>query len=156
MSFDSNGKVKITRSQQIPTSLNCGSSQLYGVEGDWQIVDYPQHPECAGCQFEIKSRDGSQHAYHLHARVVNNLNCSLEYNPSSKVWQPSHVMSTMMAGPPEEMRKESVVSSLISGIKHLEVQGQGQLVIQTNSGEQVRLERFEKAAPAAVTQNIFE
>jgi len=156
VSFDSDGKVKISRSQQIPTSLNRGSSQFNGVEGDWQIVDYPQHPECAGYQFEIKSRDGSQQAYHLHARVVNNLNCSLEYNPSSNVWKPSHVMSTMMAGPPEEMRKESVVSSLISGIQHLDVQGQGQLVIQTNSGEQVRLERFGKAAPAAVTQNIFE
>jgi hypothetical protein len=93
--------------------------------------------------------------YHLHTHVVNHLNCNLERNSTTKEWKPSHVMSTMMAGSPEEMNKESVISTLISGIKRLDVQGQQQLTIQTNGGEQIRLDRFSKPAPLAVTQNIF-
>jgi heat shock protein HslJ len=65
-------------------------------------------------------------------------------------------MSTMMAGPPEQMKKESVVSNLISGIQRLEVQGGQQLIIQTNDGQQVQLERYTVEAPEAVTQNIFD
>ncbi|CAF4250140.1 unnamed protein product, partial [Adineta steineri] len=70
-------------------------------------------------------------------------------------WKSSHVMSTKMLGPPEEMKREDAVSSLISSIQNLEVQGQEQLIIRTNQSEQIRLERFEKSAPSAVTQNIF-
>jgi len=64
-------------------------------------------------------------------------------------------MSTRKGGPPELMKKEGVVHQLISGIHRLEVQGQEQLIIHTESGEQIRLERFEKAAPSPVTKNIF-
>ncbi|CAF4192219.1 unnamed protein product [Adineta steineri] len=60
-----------------------------------------------------------------------------------------------MLGSPDEMKREDAVSSLISSIQNLEVQGQEQLIIRTNQGEQIRLERFEKSAPSAVTQNIF-
>ncbi|UJR20432.1 hypothetical protein I4U23_023563 [Adineta vaga] len=155
VSFSSNGKVKISRSQNIPSGLNRTAPQYNGVEGDWKIVDFPQHSECIGCQLEIQRQDGSQHMYHLYARVVNNLSCRLEFTSSLNEWKPSHVMSTMMAGPPEEMEKETVVSGLISNIQRLNVQGQGQLIIQTKNGEQVRLERFTKAGPSAVTQNIF-
>jgi hypothetical protein len=147
--------VKLSRSQQIPTALNRGAPQHHGVEGDWKIVNYPQHPECTGCQLEIKQEEGSQNAYNLHAHVVNNVSCRVEHNSSSNEWKPSHVMSTMMLGPPEEMKKEAVVSTLISSIQRLEAQGQNQLLIRTNNGEEVRLERFNREAPSAVTTNIF-
>ncbi|CAF1120638.1 unnamed protein product [Adineta steineri] len=156
VSFEANGQVKISRSQQIPSRLNRTGLQYNGVEGHWKIVDYPQHPECDGCQLEIKVQDDdNKNIYHIHARVVNSLNCGLEYNSSSNQWKSSHVMSTKMLGPPEEMKREDAVSSLISSIQNLEVQGQEQLSIRTNNGEQIRLERFEKSAPSAVTQNIF-
>jgi len=151
--FNSNGKVKISRSQQIPTSLNRGSAQFTGVEGNWQITDYSQHPECVGVRFEIKAEN--QNTYRLHSRVVNSLGCSLKHNPTNNQWNVSPVMSTMMMGPPEMMNKESVINKLISGIQHLNVQGDQQLVIETNNGQQVRLERFEVGAPPPVTQNIF-
>ncbi len=61
----------------------------------------------------------------------------------------------MMAGPPEAMNKESVVNKLISNIQHLDVQGEQKLVIQTNNGQQVQLERFAVTPPSPVTQNIF-
>ncbi|CAF4636131.1 unnamed protein product, partial [Rotaria magnacalcarata] len=67
----------------------------------------------------------------------------------------SAIMSTLMAGPPEEMHKESLISSFISGIYRVETQGQHQLVIQTNNGDQARLERFAVPPPSPVTQNIF-
>jgi len=152
VSFSSNGVVKISRSQQIPTSLNRESSQSTGVEGTWQIVDYPEHTECVGVQIQIKHQN--QNTYHLHSRIVNTLNCTLEYHPTNNQWTSSAVLSTRMSGSPSAMNKENKVSQLISGIQSLDVQGNQQLVIQTN-GQQVQLERFAVAAPAAVTQNIF-
>ncbi|CAF4437542.1 unnamed protein product, partial [Adineta steineri] len=138
VSFDANGQVKISRSQQIPSRLNRTGLQFNGIEGDWKIVDYPQHPECDGCQFEIKQQDDNKNNYHLHAHVVNSLNCRLEFNSSSNQWKTSHVMSTMMLGPPEEMKREEAVSSLISNIQNLEVHGEEQLIIRTNRDEQIR------------------
>jgi hypothetical protein len=61
----------------------------------------------------------------------------------------------MIGGPPEAMNKESVINKLISDIQRLVVQGEQQLVIQTNNGQQIQLERFAVAAPSPVTQNIF-
>ena len=86
---------------------------------------------------------------------MNNLNCTLEHNPSNNQVQVSPIISTMMAGPPEQMQKETAVNQLISGIQSLEVQGEQQLVLQTNNGQQVQLERFVVGAPSPVTQNIF-
>jgi len=60
-----------------------------------------------------------------------------------------------MGGPSELMKKESLVSELISSVKNLEIQNNQQLVIETDRGEQVRLERFIKPAPSPVTENIF-
>jgi hypothetical protein len=153
VSFNSNGKAKISRSQQIPTSLNRTSLQFTGVEGAWKITNYSQHPECVGVEFEIKKEN--QNNYRLHTHVVNGLNCTLTYNPSNNHWTPSHVLSTMMMGPPAAMAKENVISTLISGIQRLDAQGDQQLVLQTNNGEQVRLQRFEVPGPQPVTQNIF-
>lgn len=151
--FNSNGTVKITRSQQAPTSLNRSALQFTGVEGTWKIADYQQHPECVGVQFEFKKQN--QNTYGLHTRVVNSLNGTLQHNPSNNEWKASTVMSTRMGGPPEMMAKENVVSRLISGILRLDVQGEQQLIIQTNNGEKVNLERFAVAGPQPVTQNIF-
>ncbi len=133
--------------------MNRGSLPFTGVEGTWKISNYSQHPECVGVKFEIKNQN--ENTYRLHSRVVNSLNCTLEHHPTNNQWKVSPVMSTRMAGPPEAMNKENVVNQLISGIQYLEVQGQQQLVIQTNNGEQVQLERFVEAAPSPVTQNIF-
>jgi len=153
VSFNSNGTVKIARSQQIPSSLNRGSTQFTGIEGHWKIAKNPQNPESAGVELEIKKQD--QNTYRLHSRVVNNLNCTLEHNPSNNQVKVYPIMSTKMAGPPEQMKKENVVSQLISSTQALEVQGEQQLVLQTNNGQQVQLERFVVGAPSPVTQNIF-
>jgi hypothetical protein len=152
VSFSSNGEVKISRSQQIPTSLNRESSQSTSVEGTWKIVDYPEYTECVGVQIEIKHQN--QNTYRLHSRIVNNLNCTLEYHPANNQWTPSAILSTRMAGSPSAMDKENKVSKLISGIQNLNVQGDQQLIIQTND-QQVQLERFVVPTPAAVTKNIF-
>lgn len=155
VSFDANGKVKITRSQQIPTTLDRGSVQYHGVEGHWKIVEYPQHRQCVGCQFEIQRSDEGQNHYRVHAHVVNNMSCQLEHNSTTNTWRASPVMSTMMMGPPDQMEKEQAINNLMSGIQALNVDSNQNLVIRTNAGEQVRLQRFTTPAPPAVTQNIF-
>ncbi|CAF1440667.1 unnamed protein product [Rotaria sordida] len=153
VSFNSNGKVKISRLQQIPKSLERTSAEFTGVNGHWKIIDYPPHPECIGCKFEIKHEN--QNTYHLHARVVNSMNCSLQHDSTSNQWKSSPVVSTMMMGPPEDMKKEGLIGNLISDIQRLEVPDQQHLIIRTNNGIQAQLERFTVPAPAAVTQNIF-
>ncbi|CAF1274658.1 unnamed protein product [Rotaria magnacalcarata] len=153
VSFNANGKVKIYRSQEIPMSLERSSLEFTGINGNWKIIDYPQHRECVGYQFEIANEN--ENRFSLHARVINSLNCHLQYNPANNQWKTSAIMSTLMAGPPEEMHKESLISSFISGIYRVETQGQHQLVIQTNNGDQARLERFAVPPPSPVTQNIF-
>ncbi|CAF2522283.1 unnamed protein product [Rotaria sp. Silwood2] len=153
ISFNTNGKVKINRSQQIPKLLERASPEFAGVDGNWKIIDYSPHPECVGCKFEIKSENPNM--YRLHAHVVNSMNCCLEYNPENNQWKSSPLMATMMMGPPEAMKKENLVGNLISNIQHLEIQGQQHLVIKTNNGEQARLERYTVSAPSPVTQNIF-
>lgn len=153
VSFSSNGSARISRSQQVPTSLNRSAAKFAGIEGHWRIANNSKNPETVGVEFEIKKSD--QQAYRLHSRVVNNLNCTLEHNPSNNQVKVSPLMSTMMAGPPAQMNKEQAVSQLISGIQSLTGQGEQQLILQTNDGQQVQLERFEAAAPSPVTQNIF-
>jgi len=79
----------------------------------------------------------------------------LEYDPSNDQWKVSHKISTLMGGSTEEMKKEYIVSELMSNIQYLNVQNEQELIIQTNIGEYVRLERFEVSAPEPVTRNIF-
>lgn len=151
--FDSNGKANIRRLQETPKELARAPLQFSGIEGHWKIVDYTKHPECIGCEFEISSQNTNQ--YHLHTRVINSLNSTLEHNPTNNTCTASPIMSTMMAGPPEEMHKEHLISNFISKIQSLELQGQQHLVIQTTDGQQTRLERFAPPSPSPVTENIF-
>ena len=87
---------------------------------------------------------------------MNNMNCGLEQNPSSKQWKTTPVASTMMGGPPAEMQKEQLVGNFISAIQNLDLDGPQNLRVRTSNGEQVRLQRFTPAGPAAVTNNIFD
>ncbi|CAF3473660.1 unnamed protein product [Rotaria sp. Silwood2] len=116
------------------------SSEFTGVDGTWKIIDYPLHPECVGCKFEIKSENPNK--YRLHASVINSMNCSLEYNLENNEWKTSSIMSTLMAGSSEEMNKENFINDLISNIKRLHVEDEQYLIIQTNNGATAQLERF--------------
>jgi hypothetical protein len=145
----------IVRSRDIPTVLNRAAIEFHGVEGQWRIVDYRQHPECTGCQFEIKRTDRGQHTYSFHTRVVNNLAWHLEYDQNSHTWKASQGISTMMSGPPAEMRKETIVNTFMLEIERLDVDEQGHLIMRINQDEQIRLERFTGSTPGTVTENIF-
>ncbi|CAF1392697.1 unnamed protein product [Rotaria sordida] len=118
------------------------SSQGAKVVGQWKIVDYPQHPECIGCQFSIRQDDEKPNLYRLNAHVVNSIFCPFEHNPTTNEWTlAGGVGATLMLGPPEEMEKEGVIGNLISRIQNLEVEGGQHLVITTDNGEQIRLKR---------------
>jgi hypothetical protein len=87
VSFNSNVEVTISRSQQIPTTLNHTPLQLTWVEGNWKIVDYPEHSEWVSCELAIKRKEQGQHMYDLYTSVVNSLSCSLKYNPTTHEWK---------------------------------------------------------------------
>lgn len=155
VSFDCNARVKISRSQRLPSVLDRSSTQFHGIEGHWKINDYSSHPQCVGVQLEIKRANQDGHSYSLHTRVVNQMNCGLEQNSSTQQWKTTPLASTKMAGPPAEMQKEQLVGNFISAINQIDLDGQQNLIVRTTNGEQVRLQRFAPAGPAAVTNNIF-
>ncbi|CAF4068605.1 unnamed protein product [Rotaria sordida] len=119
------------------------SSQVTNVVGTWKIVDYSQHPECFGCQIEIKHEKEDENMYRLRACVINDLNCTLQHNSTTNQWQMCSFRTTEMGGSPEDMKKEDVISNLMRDIQKMEVQGEQQLIIQTNNGEQARLDRLQ-------------
>ncbi|CAF3974596.1 unnamed protein product [Rotaria sp. Silwood1] len=81
------------------------------------------------------------------------MNSTFYHDPSTNKWQNQGGMSTMMGGDQESMRKEDVISKLIDGIADFKLQGQ-QLII-TSNGNQVKFERYTPEAPQAYTKNIF-
>lgn len=123
------------------------------MEGHWKIVANTQHPETVGAEFEIKKQNENTHD--LQTRVCNNLFCTFEHDPSNNEVKVSPIMSTLMGGPPEEMQKEQTIKQLISTIQTLTTQGGQQLIVRTNDGQQIQLERFSPPAPSPVTENIF-
>ncbi|CAF3723994.1 unnamed protein product [Rotaria sordida] len=114
VSFGCNGKVTITRSDQIHGSLERLSSQCNNVEGKWKVIDFPQHPECIDCQFKIQRHEHGENMYVLFTNVVNMLHCSLEHNPTTNEWKSADVISTLMTGPLELIEEEHVIRTLLA------------------------------------------
>ncbi|CAF3655562.1 unnamed protein product [Rotaria sp. Silwood1] len=154
VSFSTNGEATIVHSKQVPTSLDRQEEQFDGIEGHWKLVDYPQHSDCTGYNFHLFKQDGTDNnSYHLSTSVINSMNTTLYYDPSTNKWQSHRGMQTLMGGDHESMRKEDVISKLINGITGIELQGQ-QLVITSNEN-QVKLERYTPKPPKTYTKNVF-
>ncbi|CAF5131484.1 unnamed protein product [Rotaria sp. Silwood1] len=81
--------------------------------------------------------------YRIHVCVINGLSCTLQHNSTTNEWQMCTFTTTEMGGSPEEMKKEDVISNLMCSIQKMEVQDEQHLIIQTNNGEQVRLDRLQ-------------
>ncbi|CAF3691605.1 unnamed protein product [Rotaria sp. Silwood1] len=155
VSFSGNGKVTITRSDQKHGSLERASSQYNSVEGKWKVLDFPQHPECIGCEFKVQRHEHIENMYVLFANVVNMLHCNLEHNPTTNEWKSADVMSTLMAGPSELMKEEQVISNFLSEIQNVHVEDQQILIMRSKNGVEIKLERCTEWAPSPVTENIF-
>ncbi|CAF1623960.1 unnamed protein product, partial [Didymodactylos carnosus] len=150
--FTYSGKATITRSQQIPTSLDRQAAQFTDIEGHWKLVDYPQHSDCTGFKFHLFKQEAN--TFSLSTSVINHLSCKLQYDPSTNKWHHQDAISTMMGGDSESMRKEGIINHLIAHIQTIEPQGQ-KLVITSTDGDKVVLERYTPDAPQAHTKNVF-
>ncbi|CAF1117947.1 unnamed protein product [Rotaria sordida] len=154
VSFSTNGEATIVHSKQIPTSLNRQEEHFDGIEGHWKLVDYPQHSDCTGYNFHLFKKDGTDdNIYCLSTRVINSMTNNLTHDSSTNQWKSHGGMQTLMGGDQESMRKEDVISKLINGITGIELQGQ-QLVM-TSNGNEVKLERYTPEPPKAYTKNVF-
>ncbi|CAF1424102.1 unnamed protein product [Rotaria sp. Silwood1] len=118
------------------------SSHITDVEGDWKIVDYPNHPGNVNCKIEIKGYGLDPNMFKLYMHVVNDLYCILKHNSTTNRWEISDFCSTEISGSRENIEKEDVFRTLISNLRKLEVHDEQQLIITTNDNEQVRLERL--------------
>lgn len=118
------------------------SFHVTDVEGDWKIVDYPQHPECIGSQIEIKGHGLDPNVFQLHMHIVNYLTCILEHHSVDDQWNSSDFFSTAMTGSQDAMDKEHIFRKLVTNLKKIEVHDEHQLTMTTRDGERVRLERL--------------
>ena len=117
-------------------------SRITDVEGDWKVVDYPQHPESVGCKIEIKGQGFDPHMFTLQIKIINRLKCNLQYNSKKNQWKTSDFLKTEMIGPPEGIKKEHLFKNVIFNLQKLEVHNEKQLIIKTNDQEQIRLQRL--------------
>ncbi|CAF0772220.1 unnamed protein product [Adineta ricciae] len=115
-------------------------SEVNNIEGDWNIIDYSQHPECIGCQLEITRDEINPDIFHVQVRIINTIKCDFRYIADIDLWEHSTVVSTKMAGPLEKLNQERVISSFIDSIENLEVQGGVQLIARTVDGDLILLE----------------
>ena len=118
------------------------SLHVTDVEGDWKIVDYPQHPECIGCQIKIKGHGLDPNLFQLHVHVVNYLTCLLEHHSANDRWESSNFFSTAIPGSHETIDNEHFFRKLVANIQKLEVHDEHVLTMKTNDGQLVRLERL--------------
>lgn len=154
VSFNSNGQIRINRSSSIPSSIERLSKSYNGIQGHWNIVQSNSNNDLIGIEFEIHPNDQTENNYRVHTRVVNGMNFTIDYNRSTGQCQTSAVMSTMMMGPDDLMRKESSLNQFISQLAKLNLEG-NYLVATTQNGQLVRFQRFQPAPPETVTNNIF-
>ncbi|UJR08905.1 hypothetical protein I4U23_013159 [Adineta vaga] len=115
-------------------------SQVNNIEGEWNIIDYPQHPECFGCQFKITRDDKNADVFHFEVHIINTIKCTFRYIAESDQWEHTAVEATKMAGPLEKLNTERNICGFIDSIETLEVQGGEQLIVRTDEGNLVLLE----------------
>ncbi|CAF1465496.1 unnamed protein product [Rotaria sordida] len=88
------------------------------------------------------SKDAESSIYHFYTTVINSIHCDLTFSYSTRKWNTSNCRSTLMAGPPDVMKKETIVFNLISNIQEIDVKSVQLLIITTTSGEQVQFARY--------------
>lgn len=118
------------------------STHVTDAEGDWKVADYAEHPECVGCTMEIRGHGLDPNTFKLHIHVVNYLTCILHHHSGNDQWDASDVFSTRMTGPPEQLDEEHAFRQMLSHLRKLTVKDEHQLIIETTTGELVRLERL--------------
>ncbi|CAF3852067.1 unnamed protein product [Rotaria sp. Silwood1] len=115
------------------------SATLDSINGSWKMIDYPPHPECVGCIFEISHE--SPNKYHFSTRVINGIGCILEYDPENNECKTCSIRSTEMGGPPEKMKKESFIMDFLSHINFVVAEDEQHLTVKTTNGDAAHFER---------------
>ncbi|CAF1295383.1 unnamed protein product [Adineta steineri] len=117
-------------------------SAVTKIEGNWKIIDYPKHPECMDCKINIKGHGLDPNMFKLHIHLINDLSCILEHNSKTQVWKISNFFSTKLIGTREQIAKEYDLRKVITSLQKLTVNNEKELIMKTNFGEQIRLERL--------------
>ncbi|CAF0888515.1 unnamed protein product [Adineta steineri] len=117
-------------------------SSVTDIEGGWKIVDYPKHPECINFQINIKGYGFDPNMFKIYIHLINDLSCVLQHNAKDHLWKISNFFSTKLTGPQEQMNKENDLKNFMSSVQKLAVHNEKELIMKTNSHEQIRLERL--------------
>lgn len=117
-------------------------SNVTDIEGNWKIIDYPEHSGCIGCKIKIKGRGFDPDVFTVNINIVNRINYILHYHSGTDQWEILFDSSSDMNGSPEELYQEYILRRLISNIERLEVKHEDQLFIELSNGEQILFERL--------------
>lgn len=118
------------------------SHHITDIEGEWKIIDYPNHPECVGYKIEIKGQGLDVNKFTINVTIINHLKCNLQHNCTTDQWETSDFFTTELSGPVEEIEKEIVFKKLILSIQNFEVHGEENLIIETDDKQKIRLEHL--------------
>ena len=118
------------------------STRVTDVEGNWEIVDFPHHPEYVSCKIEIKGHGLDPNVFKIHIHVVNHLTCILQHNSTTDQWESHDFFSTEKGGTPQTIDEEHVFRKLILSLYKLEVHNEQELIMTTNNDQDIRLKRL--------------
>lgn len=133
ISFHKSGSATCTKQNEIPTNTTRALTTFEGIEGDWRLTNLLENGVVLSlpCSPTTKLSKKETDKYSWNVKVVNHLGTSL-----SKVdgnWKTSGVRSTLMLGPPESMKIENSISTLIKEIKSIEIDEIGNLSVKSDT-----------------------
>jgi len=133
VSFHKSGSATCTKEIDIPNNTDRAHTTFVGIDGDWRLTSFQENGVTLALQSsptcKIKKLEGNKYSWHT--KVCNNLGTTLLRDDGN--WKTTGTRSTKMLGPPELMKLENLVSSLIEGVRSVEVEANESLSIKSET-----------------------
>lgn len=131
VSFKKSGSATCTKQTVIPNIIRAPTT-FTGIEGDWKLTQFTNngirltpHP------YKTKISKKASEKYSWIVTVVNQMWTELSNVDGN--WKTSGICSTLMDSDDESMQFENTVSSLMKQIKVIEVDGSGNLIVNSDT-----------------------
>lgn len=131
VSYHKSGSATCTKQADIPIITDRASTSFDGIEGDWRLINVQENGTSLALESRptstIRKKETNEYAWSI--KVCNGLRTNLSKKDGN--WKTSVTCSTKMLGPPELMKLESLLSSLMKDVSTIEVDGSGNLSIKS-------------------------
>lgn len=133
VSFRKSGSASCTKQSEIPNIYDRALTTFAGVEGEWRLLRLQEND----IQLRLQSLPTSKirkletNKYSWFIKVVNNISTYLSMENGN--WVTSGFTSTKMIGPPELMKIERTILSLMEGLKQVKIEDNGDLFVDSDN-----------------------